>query len=245
MIGLGCLGISVVLSSTSCAPRLQEGIYAPYYGGDPTDPSGFKRLGRVDVQTGEVTELIPDFGPRFNKLPKIIASAAFDVDGTLYTIVNTLKLDEQSSVSSQLATIDIDTGNIRLIGDPNPVNMIGIEIDAQGRIFATGFDLLPALVGDTHLYLIDKKTGQALDVGSTGIDRIMDLAFDKTGKLYATTANVLYTIDPSNGHVLSTVEITGVPEQWFDNPEDGGRELQPSEVMTIAFDKHGTLHACV
>ena len=221
---------------------LVEALYAPYLA---PGLGGFRRLGKVDIRTGDVTEIIPDFGPGYDfpNDPVLVASAAFDVDGTLYTIVNTLKLGEQESVSSQLAIIDIDTGSIRLIGDPNPVNLIGLEIDAQGRIYATGFDLPPAIVGDDHLYTIDKETGQAVDMGPTGIDRIMDLAFDGAGTLYATSGNMLYTIDPANGQVLSTVEITGVPEQWFDDPEGGGRKLQPSEVMTIAFDKHGTLHA--
>jgi hypothetical protein len=235
-----CVAFAAALGG--CAPATQQAIYAPFYGADPGNSSGFTRLGVVDTESGEVSEVLSAFGEGYGVLPNLIASAAFDPDGELYTIVNGLKLNDDDRISSQLATVDMATGRITPIGPPHPINMIALEVDDQGQVYACGFDLPPAVIGDDHLYRIDKETGAAEDLGSTGIERIMDLALDADGNLYATSGDVLYTLDPSTGQVLESMEIIGVPEQWFPG-EDGGLERLPSEVMTIAFDRNGQLHA--
>ena len=230
-------------------PRIpqQGAIYAPYLS---PGQLGFRRLGAVDTRTGDVREVITYFGAGFDfpADPVLVASAAFDVDGTLYTLINTVRIPPTNPTPtfSQLAIIDIRTDEITRIGDPTPLNLVAMEIDACGQIYAAGFSTSNGvLVGDTHLYTIDKETGTATDIGDTGIETIMDLAFDSRGNLYATVANNLYTLDPETGQVLSDVEINGVPIQRITGALCGEApdcDWQ-SEVMTLAFDKHDVLYA--
>jgi hypothetical protein len=238
----------------SAGDLLQEAIYAPYLGLDPAQ--AFMRLGAVDTRTGDVRQLVNDFGAEYD-LPVIIASAAFDVDGTLYTFINTLDFrgfDPDFPFPApihQLAIIDphrgqiIPKGEIIPVDGTNSFHLTAMEIDACGQIYAAGFDLADfGFIGNTNLYTVDKETGLATLIGDTGIVRIMDLAFDSAGALYATTANDLYTLDTVTGQASVPMPIHGVPKQWVTGPVCGVTPCEEqSEVMSIAFDKHGVLYA--
>ena len=221
----------------------QGALYAPYRA---PGLRGFRRLGKVDTRTGHVKEVIPYFGPGYDfpNDPVLVLSAAFDVDGTLYTLINTISIPPDfPAQTSQLAIIDGHMDEIIPVGDPNPFNLAGLEIDACGQIYATGFGGAPFL-GTTDLYTLDKETGVATSLGATGLDRIMDLAFDSAGTLYATTANVLHTLDPADGQILTSISLDGVPIQRITGPNcDGDPECDwPSEVMSIAFDEDDVLY---
>ena len=210
----------------SYLPR-QGGLYAPYLG--PVPSRAFERLGMVNTHSGKVTEVNDSFGPEFvydESNPVLVASAAFDVDGTLFTLINRINLGEADPTTAQLATIDAYTGQITPIGNPNPFNLTGMEIDACGQIYATGFNAPPWLNGENRLYTIDKETGVATPkagemVRDNGdkLENNMDLAFDGAGTLYATAGNVLYTLDTVTGQIMSEVELSGgtaaANYQWY------------------------------
>jgi len=158
---------------------------------------------------------------------------AFDVDGSIYTTLNTLGAPED--VRSQFAQVDGVTGEVTLIGAPFPINTAGGDIDACGNYYTTGFEV-PALGyiwGDSNLYRIDKQTGVPTIVGDTGKTNWMDLAFDAEGTLWATTENELYTLDTTTGAATFVTEIHGVPNEA---PPDF------MEVMSIAFNHKGQLY---
>jgi len=223
----------------------QGTFYAPYYGTDPTNPFVFSRLGSVDIHTGAVTQVVPELAP-YHQLPNLIASAAFDVDGTLYTIINRIGRDNPSS---QLAIIDLETGEVTPVGSPDVISKLGLEIDGRGRIFATGYDS-PGLLGNEQLYQIHKDTGAATPIGDTGIYQIMDLAFDTQGTLYAVASNVLYTLDLEDGHITSQIPLEGVPMQRLlgglgCGTDENGAPVEcqrQSEVMSLSFDKDDVLY---
>ena len=158
---------------------------------------------------------------------------AFDVDGTMYTTLNTLGAPED--VSSQFARVDTVTGEVTLIGEAFPFNTAGGDIDSCGNYYATGFEV-PALGyiwGNSNLYRINKETGEPILLGDTGKTNWMDLAFDASGTLWATTENELYTLDTSTGAATFVTEIHGVPNA--DAPDF-------MEVMSIAFDSKDRLY---
>ncbi len=161
---------------------------------------------------------------------------AFDVDGVLYGLMNWLSPTDAPAPKSQLATIDYKTGKATPVGIVNNINVGGMEIDAEGKIFTCGFhnpefmtDPPLGFFGDTNLYNVDKETGELTLIGDTEIDLIMDLAFDSRGILWATTDNILYTIDPHTGKSNEITAITGIPAE--------------TEVMGIMFDENDTLYA--
>lgn len=202
-------------------------------------------LGKVDTSDANLGTIVGSFGivPAPPPQLSVAISGAFNADGTkIYTLVNTLTpTDEPEGASSQLGVIEnIESGMITPIGPLNPFNIVAIEVDSQDTIFATGFDLNPnplgepSWFGDSMLYNIDKDTGALTEVGDTGIDDpIMDLAIDGKGKLWATTRNKLWTINPKNGRSKFQVDITGI----FDD----GLPPLPAEIMSIYFDSNDQL----
>lgn len=174
-------------------------------------------------------------------------SGVFDGDGTLYTIIQTLG-DTAEKSSSRLGIVNLNTGVTTPIGATIDINLVAMEIDEQGTLFATGFQESPlastpsvGFFGDTKLYRVDKTTGATTEVGDTGVHRLMDLAFDSTGTLWGTVDNKLWTIDTNTGQSTFQLDITGVTEAI---PAD---ELAPFqnfvEIMGIYFGADDTLYA--
>jgi hypothetical protein len=71
-------------------------------------------------------------------------------------------------------------------------------------------------------------------IGDTGIDRIMDFAFDSAGTMWATTGNELYTIDTATAASQHAASISGV-ETATNDPN--------AEIMGIMFDENDVLYA--
>jgi streptogramin lyase len=112
-----------------------------------------------------------------------------------------------------------------------PLNLVALEINHCGEIFAAGFTLSNKLgewFGDTNLYRVDRKRGSLSLIGDTGLVKIMDLAFDPNGTLWATVGNVLYTLDMETGAPTEVVTITGVEKN--------------NEIMGIGFTSDGILY---
>ena len=91
------------------------------------------------------------------------------------------------------------------------------------------------------VYRFDKYTGEKTRVGDTGRADWMDLAFDSKGRLWATTDNKLYLLDPQTGASTFVTDIYGVPNT--DIPGTCEADWPYMEVMSIAFDDKDVLYA--
>lgn len=209
------------------------------------DTTGAIGLERIDTRTGQGTHLwffdIPD-DPEFPGVPLFVSpfGIAFDVDGTIYTIINWMDFNPEHPWS-RLARVDRFTGAVTFIGEPYPMHFNGPEMDDCGNIYATGFRVPPVVFGDSNLYRIDKVTGVATQVGDTGQSDWMDLDFDSEGNLWTTTDNKLYTLNTDTGAATFDTEIIGVPHENI--PGVCEEDWPFMEVMTIAFDKKDNLWA--
>jgi hypothetical protein len=112
---------------------------------------------------------------------------------------------------------------------------VALDIAPDGTVYVAGFDQPAfAMQGDPNLYTIDTVTGQLTLIGNTGIDRIMDFAFDSAGTMWATTGNELYIINHDTGASDRVVTIIGV---------DAATNEPTAEIMGIMFDENDVLHA--
>ena len=191
-------------------------IYTPH--------AGHTRLGTIDPNTGMGT----DIGSFQNDL--ITASGAFDYDGQFYSLALL-----ENYTNSQLARVDISTGEATLIGSPTGTLTIPLEVADDGTIYAVGY-LWPEVVGDnTNLFTVNKTDGQLTAVGPTDVLQAMDLAFDSQGTLWLLSGgengNHLYTLDKATGEATRVSTVKGVVEAT----EPG------AELMGIMFDEHDTL----
>ncbi len=205
-----------------------------------TPAAGSQTLATMDTNSAAVVTRGPfDAPPAAGADATLSISAAFNADGTkLYTPLNGVA-ETKENVSSQLAIIDQDSGQISTMGQMHSFNLVAMEIDSDDTILATGFDLNPNPAfpglnwfGDSMLYEIDKDSGALTLVGETNIQDgpIMDLAFDAAGTLWATTRNRLWTLDTSTGASTHQADISGVTE---------GRP--GTEIMGIYFDSNDVL----
>lgn len=230
--------ILAMLSATAISALVEETRGDTIF----TPAAGTQTLATIDTNS-----LAADTVGPFDVLPPdppaaatLSISAAFGADGTtLYTLLNTLAETEEN-VSSQLAIIDQATGKITAVGQPHPLNVVAMEVDAGNTIWATGFNLNPNPAfpglnwfGDSKLYQINKVTGALTEVGETNINDgpIMDLAIDAAGTVWATTRNRLWTLDTATGASTHITDISGVTE---------GRP-EGAEIMGIFFDSDDTL----
>jgi hypothetical protein len=187
-----------------------------------------QNLGVLNVITGQFREV------GSYQLPETtgLSATAFSPDGALYGMLQGFV---HRGGMSQLVSIDLQTGKATPIGFYNPINAVAFDIAADSTAYVTGFtnpDM--GMQGDTVLYSIDTTTGQMTAIGDTGVERIMDFAFDSAGVMWATTANELYTLDPSTGASHHVVSITGVDSATGD---------PAAEIMGIMFDEHDVLYA--
>jgi len=204
-----------------------------------TSHQAHSHLGTIDLDSGAGTDL----GPYEHPDLFIDRTAWISGDGAVYrnhfyTILNRrVPLDEDPpQPEARLARVNVHTGKVKLLGSPIHLNLIGLEINHCGEIYATGFSLINALggiYGDTNLYRVDRKDATLTLVGDTGLERIMDLAFDPEGTLWATVGNVLYTLDMETGAPTEIVTIT--------DTNGDPLPLETSEIMGIGFTSNGEL----
>ena len=190
--------------------------------------SGFER---INTGTGDGTVLWHiGLTPEQGLTP---LGLAFDVDGTMYTTLNYMSFAPEECYS-QFARVDSHTGAVTMIGPTFPMNTCGGDIDHCGNYYVTGMDVphLGYIHGDGYLYRFDKHTGEATQIGFTGMTDWMDMAFDSQDNLYATTQNKLFRLDTTTGAGTFIADIGPVPHAA--PPEN-------MEVMSIAFDDHDVL----
>jgi hypothetical protein len=222
-------GAATVVAQLSLSFPHGGAIYtAPQAGNIYTTYNLGQNLGVLNVITGQFREV------GSYRLPEAtgLSATAFSPDGALYGMLQGF-FDRGGM--SQLVSIDPRTGKVTPIGFYNPLNAVGFDFAPDGTAYVAGFtnpDL--GMKGDTILYSIDTTTGQLTAIGDTGVDRIMDFAFDSAGVMWATTANELYTIDPSTEATHHVTSITGV---------DTATNDPAAEIMGIMFDEHDVLYA--
>lgn len=241
--------LPVLIALSACQPIVVPESAAPAAGTVPeesaesvpvavnfyTSQAGHERFGMIDLATGAGT----DIGKYTNDEVEILRTAWFSGGGavyedTFYTILNKrLPADATpADAEARLARVDMATGAVELVGDIIPVNMIAMEINRCGEIFSAGFTLsndIGELFGDTNLYQVDGESGAITLIGDTGLERIMDMSFSPDGTLWATTGNVLYTLDQETGAPTEVATITGVEDD--------------NEIMGIGFTTEGELYA--
>jgi hypothetical protein len=121
------------------------------------------------------------------------------------------------------------------VGFPNAINLVAFGVGPDGTAYVGGFNN-PAggWIGDSNLYHIDTTTGVLTLIGETGVDKLMDFAFDSSGTMWGTVANELYVIDTSTGAAQHAVTITGLDAVMID---------PRAEIMGIMFDENDVLYA--
>lgn len=165
---------------------------------------------------------------------------AFDVDGSMYTIIGSYYFDPQLA-RSRLARVDPTTGVLTYIGDPVPMNYCGPDIDSKGNLYVCAMYVphLGYIHGNGRLHRVDKATGAFTEIGPVNVEVTdwMDLAFDSHDQLWGTTQNKLFKIDTATGNITAVLPILGVPG---DPPPPPYTVMQ--EVMSIAFDANDVLY---
>jgi len=195
-------------------------LYAPH--------SVHQRLGMFNTTTG----IFADVGSFELPAATVIPALAIDADGTVYGLLDVVGTP---TGLSQLVTIDPATARVRPVGFPNTINMLAFGIGPDGTAYVGGFNA-PALgfTGDSNLYRIDKVTGQLTLIGDTGVDMLMDFAFDSRGTMWGTVGNELYVMDTDTGAAQHVVTITDVDAAMTD---------PNAEIMGIMFDESDVLYA--
>ena len=148
--------------------------------------------------------------------------------GVPYTIANTF------DANAQLATLNLDTGAATQVGSPlgQALTIMGMTCSPDGTLYAIGqFD--SANPDFNSLYAVDRETGLASRIGSTGVQDqespyggfLMALAFAPDGTLYGANVSTLFRVDPSTGVATKVVDFVGV-----------------ESVMGLAIDNSGNFY---
>jgi hypothetical protein len=105
--------------------------------------------------------------------------------------------------AGSLIRIDLETGAGTMVGPTGVSNVVGttvyhgvpsVAIKSTGEIFVTDIG------GSSNLYRVDSQTGQAHLVGSTGVQAIDAMSFDRNDRLLAVGSDdKLYILDESTG----------------------------------------------
>ena len=168
---------------------------------------GGTKLVAFDLNAGKVT-VIGDIG-----YPGSLSLAFCGPAGKPYTITNM-----SDPAKAQLATLNLGTGAATLVGSPlgQDLLIMGMTCSPDGILYAVG--QATASPNFNSLYTVDRETGLASRVGSTGVvvkggvysGFFMALHFAPDGTLYGANTSALYTIDPSTAEATKVVDFSGV-----------------------------------
>lgn len=127
--------------------------------------------------------------------------------------------------SQQFGTVDLATGAFHAIGSPTPDAMSNLVWGPDGVLYSlttSGSD-----VGS--LAKIDTRTGEVIDVGSTGLGFNAFSLAGVRGKLYLTDfSNNIYRVNPETG-AATPIAATGMP---------------PDPNIPFTFNNDGTFNLC-
>ena len=150
--------------------------------------------------------------------------------GVPYTITNLF-----DPTAAQLAQLNLGTGAATLVGSQQgqALSIMGMTCSPDGTLYAIG-QLDSTNPDFNSLYAVDRETGLASLIGSTGVldpselgfsGFFMALAFAPDGTLYGANVNTLFRIDPTTGMATKVVDFTGV-----------------TSVMGLAIDNGGNFY---
>lgn len=199
-----------------------------------TSINAHERFGMIDLASGAGVDVAKYENPEV----EILRAGWFIPNGAIYEnafyVIADQRLtpdDTPDNAQARLGRVDMQTGAVEFLGSVIPLHVGAVEIDPCGQMFTAGFTLsnqVGELFGDTNLYHVDRQTGALTLIGDTGLERIMDMSFDPDGNLWATTGNVLYTLDMTTGTPTEMAKITGVEDDL--------------EIMGIGFTSEGELY---
>ena len=198
-----------VVGPTGVAPQslalaIAPGWRAAYTIAHAQDPA-LAQLAKIDLATG--AEILVGSGPLGQNL--YIMGMASSRTGVLYAAGD---FTPTSPTFNSLYTIDKSTGVATRIGS------FGVGSTMSAFIMSLSFDPSGQLFGASQrsIYRIDRTTGAATKVVDiTGATRVMGLAFDQKGQLYASdyiplpTGSTIYTVDLATGQFTPLIR-TGV-----------------------------------
>jgi len=194
--------------SAALAATISERLFAIRANGD---------LLQVDHETGG-SILLGSAGFFVNNL-------ASNSRGELYTLTG---LEE-------LYRIDPDTGQASFVNrvtfplGQGIIAATGLAFDSMDNMYAVGPTVTVGspLSRPDALVKIDIESGQATHVGSLGLSRVIDLAFDPNDNLFCVAAGGLCSVDTETG----SAERIGT--------------LQPPQGLALEFSSDGTLFAAM
>ena len=159
--------------------------------------------------------------PQPSTIALTICHAAEEAVG--YSIANAF------SAQNQLAKINLHTGAVTLVGSPfaTQLDMMTLACSPDGILYGIGDDLDPTTsVNFNSLYTVDRMTGAATRIGSTGVKTdqaafpsdsgfLMALSFKSDGTLYGVSdgangtehGSTLWTVNRVNGLATNPVHI--------------------------------------
>ena len=129
-----------------------------------------------------------------------------------YTMINTF------DPTAQLAKLDLRTGVATKVGSPRGqgLNIMGMTCSPDGTLYAIG-QSNSTNTDFNSLYAVDRKTGFASRIGSTGVNDptqgfsgfLMALAFAPDGTLYGVNTGTLFRVDRLTGVATKLVDLVG------------------------------------
>lgn len=110
----------------------------------------------------------------------------------------------------QLATIDPATGRATIVGKTvEGLQIMGMKFGPDDKLYAVG-DANPASPTFNSLYTVDVKNGAVTRVGPTSAPAFFhDFAVDRSGTMYGTSSDALYTIDLKTGTASKVTNFVG------------------------------------
>ena len=130
-----------------------------------------------------------------------------------YTIINTF------DPTAQLAKLDLRTGTPTKVGTPRGqgLNIMGMTCSPDGTLYAIG-QFNRGNPDFNSLYTVDRQTGFASLIGSTGVKDqepnfsgfLMALAFAPDGTLYGVNVRALFRVNRFTGVATKVVDMLGV-----------------------------------
>ena len=157
--------------------------------------------------------------------------------GALYAVA------EGGVYRGALAQVDIQTGEVYIIGDSG-ISMCAMTVDAKGTVYAIG--------EDGGLYSLDKATGAATLIGSTGVrgDVFQSMHYDlNTGNTYWAQAcsdytGALYLVDLETGSATNLGAIGGGSEvaALYTVPKQAPAIPETIEPTSVALDAKNTTY---
>ena len=132
-----------------------------------------------------------------------------------YTMINTF------DPTAQLAKLDLRTGGATKVGSPRGqgLNIMGMTCSPDGMLYAIG-QSNPTNTNFNSLYTLDRETGFASRIGSTGVNDptrdpgfsgfLMALAFAPDGALYGVNTGTLFRVDRLTGVATKSVDLVAV-----------------------------------